>query len=881
MADLLERLKAALADRYRIERELGSGGMATVYLAQDLRHERQVAVKVLRPELAAALGPERFHQEIKIAANLHHPHILPLYDSGDAEGFLYYVMPYEEGQSLRDKLAKEGELPISEAVRILRDVVDALSEAHDRGVVHRDIKPDNILLTKHHALVTDFGVAKAVSEATSALKLTTEGVALGTPAYMSPEQAAADKHIDHRADIYAVGVVAYELLTGRTPFLGTTPQMILSSHMTDTPEPVTKYRESVPPALAQLVTRCLEKKAADRWQSAEELLPQLEALATPSGGVTPTGTMPVDRRVKRRWMMAGATVGVAAIVAVIGVIAALLRGGGVALDPNHVAVAVFRNATGDQSLDQVGERVAHWITQGLQQAAIQVTPWDGTLQAWQYVQSEADAGRVRDLVRALAEETSAGTVVSGVVYLENDSLEIHVHVTDARRSRPLGTIDPVKGPQEATSEIIADMQQRVMGFLAINLDERISDQASSRARPPSLEAYQEFDRGWELFLRDAFDDRAKSHFYRAFELDTTFVIPLRYAVLINFNQGRMLGWWDSWAQADSLLRILERFEGRLSQYDQHWLHYLKARMAGDNPEALRAIRRAAELAPGSRAVYNRAFIANRVNRPQEAVDALLSLDPERGPMRGWSGYFDELMHAYLALDQHEKALEVAQRSRETFGDIPWMLGYEGLALAGLGRIKEVNVLLDDLVNLPEEGLTQGYWIVTIAAFLRLHAHIGPARSTIERAITWYEARLPETKSSAEWRLDYASALYTADRCDQAYGVAKPVSDEFPEELDYRGLVGVLAACRGDEDEALRLSQWLGALDRPYLKGNHTAWRSQIAGALGDGESAVALWRQALAEGVTPRFPSTWRTAWLAFEPIRDYPPFQELMRPKG
>ncbi len=317
MADQMDRLKVALADRYQIERELGSGGMAAVYLAQDLKHERQVAVKVLRPELAAALGPERFHQEIKIAANLNHPHVLPLLDSGDADGFLYYVMPLVQGQSLRDKLAKQGELPIAEAVRILRDVVDALDHAHKHGVVHRDIKPDNVLLSERHALVTDFGVAKAVSEATGAQKLTTEGVALGTPAYMSPEQAAADSHIDHRADIYAVGVVAYELLTGRTPFLGTTPQMILSAHMTDTPEPVTKYRQSVPPALAQVVMKCLEKKAADRWQSAEELLPQLEALATPSGGVTPTGTVPVDRAAKRRWMMAGATVVVAAIIVIV------------------------------------------------------------------------------------------------------------------------------------------------------------------------------------------------------------------------------------------------------------------------------------------------------------------------------------------------------------------------------------------------------------------------------------------------------------------------------------------------------------------------------------------------------------------------------------
>ena len=289
----MERLKLALADRYTIEKEVGAGGMATVYLAEDLKHHRKVAVKVLRPELAAALGPERFLREIEIAAQLQHPHILPLHDSGEADGFLYYVMPYVKGESLRERLAQHGELPIVDAVKILREVVDALTHAHEQGVVHRDIKPDNVMLSGRHALVTDFGVAKAMSEATGRAKLTTAGVALGTPSYMAPEQATADPTMDHRADIYAVGAVGYEMLTGRPPFTGTTPQMILAAHVTEAVEPVTKHRESVPHALNDLILRCLEKKPADRWQSAEELLPQLEALATPSGGITPTATAPV------------------------------------------------------------------------------------------------------------------------------------------------------------------------------------------------------------------------------------------------------------------------------------------------------------------------------------------------------------------------------------------------------------------------------------------------------------------------------------------------------------------------------------------------------------------------------------------------------------
>ena len=293
MDNLLEKLTAALAGHYVIVRELGSGGMATVYLAEDIRHHRKVAVKVLRPELAISLGPERFLREIDIAAQLQHPNILPLLDSGSVNGLLYYVMPYIEGESLRDRLSREGELPIRDVVRILSEVVDALSLAHHHGVVHRDIKPGNVLLSGRHALVADFGVARAVSEATGQQALTTAGLALGTPTYMAPEQAAADPHVDHRADIYAVGVLAYELLTGRPPFTGASSQAILMAHLTQKPDSLRRDRPAIPPALEQAVLRCLAKRPADRWQNAGELLATLETLETPSGGTTPTGSRAV------------------------------------------------------------------------------------------------------------------------------------------------------------------------------------------------------------------------------------------------------------------------------------------------------------------------------------------------------------------------------------------------------------------------------------------------------------------------------------------------------------------------------------------------------------------------------------------------------------
>jgi serine/threonine protein kinase len=290
MTDPLDRLSTALASHYRVIHELGAGGMANVYLAEDIKHHRQVAIKVLRPELAASVGAERFLREIEIAAGLHHPHILPLYDSGGFDNVLFYVMPFVDGQSLRDRLAKTGSMPIDESVRLLREIADALAYSHQHGVVHRDIKPENILLSGTHALVTDFGIAKALSDASSAAALTSTGMSVGTPAYMAPEQATASPGLDHRVDIYALGVVAYEMLAGRAPFLGTNPQQIIAGHLTRTPDALSSHRHTVPPTLEAVVMRCLEKNPGDRWQSADELLRAFEAVSatTPFEAAAPS-----------------------------------------------------------------------------------------------------------------------------------------------------------------------------------------------------------------------------------------------------------------------------------------------------------------------------------------------------------------------------------------------------------------------------------------------------------------------------------------------------------------------------------------------------------------------------------------------------------------
>lgn len=407
MSDNLERLRAALGDRYRIERELGEGGMATVYLAEDLRHQRRVALKVLRPEPAATMGPERFLQEVRVTANLRHPHILPLFDSGEADGFLYYVMPYLDGESLRERVQREGELP----------------------------------------------VAEAVSEATGRHQLTTMGVALGTPAYMAPEQAAADEHVDHRADIYAVGAMAYELLSGRPPFSGMTSQQVLSAHVTEEPRPVTEHRRSVPPELGAVIMRCLAKKPADRWQSAEELLGQLELLATPTTGITPTQSLPAEEKTTTGtplWMKVAAPLALAVIALGVwlGVREPAVPGGEgsegavatAAVEGPTYVVAPFENQSGVDSLDAFGSVVATYLTSQISRNDIaRVAPSSA-------VKSLADGLEPgADPVAHYAGATGARYVVTGSYFAQGGVLVVQAEVAAADGSE-LVPVGPIEAP---------------------------------------------------------------------------------------------------------------------------------------------------------------------------------------------------------------------------------------------------------------------------------------------------------------------------------------------------------------------------------------------------------------------------------------------------
>ncbi|HSD30658.1 MAG TPA: protein kinase [Gemmatimonadales bacterium] len=503
MAEPFASLKAALAGHYQVERELGHGGMATVYLAQDLKNHRPVALKVLRPELAAALGPERFLREVRITARLNHPHILPLLDSGEARGFLYYVMPYVEGESLRDRLGREMQLPLQDALQIAREVADALAYAHTHDVVHRDIKPENILLESGHAVVADFGIARAITVA-GGDKLTQTGVAVGTPAYMSPEQALGEEQVDGRSDVYSLACVLYEVLAGEPPFKGPTAQAILARRLNDPVPSLHTVRETVPAEIERAITKALAKVPADRFATAEQFI---EALGQPA-----TKLRGVSWRVVR-WAALGAmTVAAAAALLVLRFSSA----GRVTLDPNLIVVAPFDvRAAG---LGLWSEGLVEYLSRSLDGAGeLRTVSPSVFLRSWR---GPADPASARDLGR----RTGARLVVFGsLVQGALDSVRLRATLFDAAGDRPQGEVE-VRGDTLAIDRVADSLAVSLLRELGRTRPVAAVRNAPFSAAP--LPALKEFLRGEQFYRRGQYDS-ALTHHARAVSLDTTFALAYK------------------------------------------------------------------------------------------------------------------------------------------------------------------------------------------------------------------------------------------------------------------------------------------------------------------------------------------------------------------
>lgn len=482
--DQVEKLQTALADRYTIEGEVGSGGMGIVYQAHDIRHDRKVALKIVRPDIATSLGGERFTREIRIEAGLNHPHILAVYDSGEVEGFLYCVMPFIQGESLRDKLDREGQLPFKEAARICREIADALGFAHANGVIHRDVKPANILLEAGHAVLADFGIAKAL-ETLGDQGLTRAGYAVGTPAYSSPEQAAGEASVDGRTDLYSLGCAFYEMLAGQPPFVGPTADSVVRQHMTLEPSSVRVMRPAIPVAAEEILSKALAKSPVDRFQTGEEFTQALDAVV--SGEWVSKGDRPSPVLGLRRKALLPLALSVVAVAALVYWFAFGRQptGGptGGSLDLRTIAVLYFEDESRDQNLGYLADGLTEALIDELSSvSSLSVVTRNGSM-----------LFRGSDLSRdSIARQLEAGTLVAGWVEDTGDRVEVQVSLYDGISGAPFH-----RGSFEAPQDEVFDLQSQLVSEVATSLREWLREEIDLRRSGEETESVP----AWALFQR--------------------------------------------------------------------------------------------------------------------------------------------------------------------------------------------------------------------------------------------------------------------------------------------------------------------------------------------------------------------------------------------
>ena len=658
MPHVQTRLADALSRSYRLERELGQGGMATVYLAVDLRHHRQVAIKVLRAEFAAALGAERFLREIETTANLRHPHILPLYDSGEANGFLFYVMPYIEGESLRNRLEREKQLPVEEALQIGREVADALNYAHGRGVIHRDIKPENILLESGHAVVADFGIARAV-RAAGTEKLTQAGMWVGSPTYMSPEQASGQIDLDGRSDLYSLGCVLFEMIAGAPPFTGPSPQAVIAKRFMEAPPSVTSLRDAVPSGVSRAVARLLQREPTDRFATGAELVGALRgyerrAPAEPGAPQTASGRSAAARE---------------------------------QYSPSSIAVLPFTDMSAARDQDWFCEGIAEEILNAL-------TRLPGLK-----VATRTSAFRFKDAARDLGKIGAAlgvTTLLEGSVRTAGSKLRVTAQLSNAGDGSLLWS-ERFDGQLEDVFEIQEQIAEQTVKALQLRMETSDTTPVQSR-HSEDLEAYQLFLKG-RHFRYSKLDLKSA---LRCFELavgrDPTYALA-RVAMAETLTiLGSVYGVLPpslGQARAKEELRKARELGGESGQA-AHVEGLLALLYDWDTRASLRAFERALALEPSSvpsQAWYSVALVV--LGRREDAVQQVRLLI-EHDPQSPWANAMAG--GTCLQLDRVEDAVVHLRRALELDpGSLhaSWLLG---MALAARSNWREAQEWLHRAVT---------------------------------------------------------------------------------------------------------------------------------------------------------------------------------------
>jgi TolB-like protein/Flp pilus assembly protein TadD len=882
-----DRLQAALTGRYGIERELGRGGMATVFLARDLRHDRPVALKILHPELAASLGPDRFLREIRLAARLQHPHVLSVFDSGDAGGQLWFTMPYVEGETLRERLRREGQLPIDDALRIARETADALDYAHQQGIVHRDIKPENILLTKRHALVADFGIARALDSAaegsTREQRLTETGMSIGTPAYMSPEQARGDREVGPRSDIYSLGCVLYEMLAGEPPFTGPNAQAILLRKFTENPRPLRSLRDTVPPAVEEAVTKALARSPADRFGTAGDFVKVLEtagvrttsSAAAATSAVIGSGPTTAVRRppfLLRYPLVATLLVGIAIG---LGVLFAWRRSR--ATDEaapgmvKTVAVLPFENlgGAGDEYFsDGITDEVRGKLSS---LPGLQVTARS----------SSAEYKKTHKRPQEVGRELGVDYLLTGTVRWEKgQGGASRVRVSPELIQVSTGATkwqQPFDAALTDVFQVQADIAGRVAEALNVALGANAREKLAERPTQ-NLAAYDAFLKGEAAYAQGsnpATLREAVGYFEQAVALDSTFAVAwagLSQAQSFLYTSGA------SPARADQSRSAAERAialtpnrpEGFIALGDYY------RRVPVDPTRATEQYNKGLRLAPTNVDVLRGLGLAEQsLGRWEQAVEHLRrgqSVDPRSGAIASVLGQALLWLRRYPeALPAFDRAIELRPRDLQTFEGKAMVYIAQG-DLAGSRSV---------LSAVPKD-LDPTFYTAYIATFWDLFWVLEPEQQSLLLRLT----PRPFDDDVGNWGLALAATHYihgdpvrARAYADSARAALEQQLKVAPEDGARHALLGVALAYMGRKADAIREGQQALAL-QPISKdafngayNQHQLARIYIL--LGESDKAIDQ-----LEGLL-KIPYYLSPGWLsidpAFDPLRKNPRFQRLI----
>lgn len=848
---------------YKILEKLGEGGMGIVYKAEDTKLKRFVALKFLPLQSFSNEGErKRFVHEAQAAASLDHPNICTVHEIDEVEGNTFIAMAYIDGQSLKGKI-DSGPLKIEESLSIAIQIAEGLQEAHEKGIVHRDIKSANVMFSsKGQAKITDFGLAK-LSDGT---KLTKTGTTMGTLAYMSPEQTKG-AIVDHRTDIWSFGVMLYEMITGQLPFKGNYDQAVVYSIVNDEPQPVTGVRTGVPIELERIINKAIAKNPEERYQHVDEMLVDLRAVAKEASiKIKPEESVPIvevnekegpfqfTERKKHNKKMALLIAAVTAIALVASIIFIIQRQRPKFV-ANRIVVVPFENKTGDESLDMLGQMAAEMITQGMSQiGAIETVPFISVMDSYPKKKEKPSAFTI-------AAQNEAGVLITGSYYLQGENLFFRASIMDAEQKKLIEAPSPVKGLSKTQEVVLERLNSQILGALAVHFQHEIQ---AGHTYVPSFEAYREFQIGRELFGIDY--HKARSHFFKSVEIDSAYTLPMLWIAVSYSNQGQ-------YARADSIFDLINKHREELSLFDRIMLDWGMADNSGNLAKAMRFLRKAEALAPRNYEIkYIIGWNARSQNLPQLAVETYAEFGYEKiaEETRGYWG-FRTLASALYMLGEYEEALDIIHFSRQHFPDQSSNLECEAILQAARGQIQEVYRVIDESFQLS--GSAPGSVMIDAAMALRAHGHKEVAHVVLTRALEWYKSRI-----TGDYRYSIARVLYWDEQWAEAQQYFEQLFQEHPDNQDYRGYVGVIATRLGDREKAKRILEELYSKDEPYLFGSHLYWCARITAVLGEQEHAVDLLREAYGQGWGY---GMYELLEMDFESLRNYQPYLELMRPKG